>query len=517
MDRKPSSSSSRRLEFAPIIPTLILAVALALGLFLTACDRGDAQSNGGVSPDGAGAPAGDLSVTLRQVDTLILQGQLAEAIQRANGVVALDPDMPGAHLALGRAYAALDDLQAAAENLEIELEISPDGENVLKEAADVYERLGERDKAIDLYSRYLEIKSDDQITRLALGRLLLSAGRVDEAAPLIEQAVERPSVEAFTALGQLHREQDRMDEAEAAVRRALEIEVRDSQALLVLGQLLVAGGRDVEGAAVLAHQAEVSAAADEVRFRTESSAMADASSQNFVLVGEALLAAGELEEAAKMLGSVIQRDPEAINAALGLAEIYALNNEVDAASQWVVHAMRVVPDSRRSHRAMAMVRILEDQPDLALTAIERSQRAEEWTDEDYRLMGKAYLIAGQADEAVSMFEAAMESASDDSELIVLRGIARLPGDSDAAAADFERARELLPYAAGPALAHGVVLHLQDDEEAGDAAFADAIQRRVPGGALTLGAESVFEWLSIRPEIGRPLVRYTELESQADGG
>lgn len=502
--------------------------AIGTALALAGCDRGpsdtasytpsDATSDTPSDVEG-GASNGDHNGALRQADTLVFQRRYDEAIELASGVLAQDPSWPGANGVLGRAYAGKDDLRNAATHLERERQLSPSDDRVLEDLAGVKVRLGERDGAMVLYSEYLEREPQNQPARLALGQLLLGADRIDEAAPLIEAAVERPSAAAFTALGLLRRAQGRDAEAEEALRKAIEIDSLDAGALLALGQLLVATGREIEGSAVLAHQADVTAALDELSFHTRASGMVGASAGNFVLLGQAQLAAGQLQAAADSFGAVAKNDPQAFEAALGLAEMLVLSNEVDAASQWVVHAMRVVPENGRAHRVMAMVRILSDQDDLAQAAIERSLRAGEWGAEDFRLIGRAYLLADRPQDAIAAFDSALEFSPDDPELIVLVGVARLPDDPEGAAAAFERARELRPYASGPALGHGVALHVLGDVEAGDAAFIDALQRRVPGGAIVLGEETVQHWLRARPELNAPLTRYNDLEvsGAASGG
>lgn len=512
---------------APILTLAPASFGLGLCLAFTAagCDRGAAglrsdqlqgqgPSAAGTGTSGGASVASSSSAALLQADTLLLQGRTDEAIQLAQGVLAVEPDSAAAHRVLGQVFAARDDMASATTHLERALQLDPEDGRTLSILADTKGRGGDPAAAIDLYGRYLERSPDDLVARLALGRLLLNAARFEEAAPHVEAAAQRPSAGAFTALGRLRSAQGRGEEAETALRRAIEIDRLDAEALLALGRHLVESGREVEGRAVMEHQADVTAAMDQIRFYENSSSMAGASSGNFVLVGQAWLAAGEIQKAADIFGDVVQRDPEAATAALSLAEVYVLNGEADAASQWIVHAMRTMPEDKRAHRDMALVRIVEGQADLATASIERSQRAGQWDVEDHRLVGKAYLQADQITDAQANFAAALALAPEDVELIVLDGIARLPDDPAAAATAFERARELRPYGAGPALAHGVALHLLDDPAAGDAAFADALARRVPGDGILVGLEAVRGWLADRPGTRRPLARFDELEAAA---
>ncbi len=493
--------------------TCLWIAGLTLAFAAMACDRGATGDGATTTASGPGVDSNSSSQSiLLQADALVLQGRTDEAIALANGILTPEPNEPGAHRLLGQAYAARDDLNLAGTHLERALEINPNDDRALSTLADVKARGGDPGAAIHLYGRFLELRPDDLITRLALGRLLLDAGRVEEAAPHIEAAAERPSAAAYTSLGRLRVAQDRGDQAETALRQAIDIDRLDVEALQALGQHLIESGREIEGRAVLEHQADVSAALDQVKFYENSSRMAGASSGNLVLLGQALLAAGEIQKAADLFGSAVQSDPDSADAALSLAEVYALNGETDAATQWIVHALRVTPEDGRAHRDMAVARIIEGQADLAAASIDRSQRAGEWDVEDHRLIGKAYLKADMADLAHTSFTAALAIGPDDVELLVLDGMARLPNDPEGSAAAFSRARELRPYLAGPAMAHGVALYLLDDPEAGDAAFIAALERRVPGDAIIVGIEMVREWLSARPGVGRPVARFAELEA-----
>jgi predicted Zn-dependent protease len=130
-------------------------------------------------------------------------------------------------------------------------------------AGDLARRLREPDLAEVHYRAVLAARPDSAAALLGLGTILLQAGSLDQALPLLLQATEvAPEwARVWSNLGVALRRHGKLAEAESAYRRALSLEPRLSQAWYNLGRLLEMTG-DLDGAAGAYRQGLDAAPAD---------------------------------------------------------------------------------------------------------------------------------------------------------------------------------------------------------------------------------------------------------------
>jgi tetratricopeptide (TPR) repeat protein len=147
---------------------------------------------------------------------------MARARRTAVGRLALEelvsryPAEPNVHYALGT-YLAPDDPDAAIEELQRELRVSPDHAEALIQIAHLETRRGNGSAALPLAEKAVSLAPDMPAGRLVLGRALLELERTEEAITQLERAaaVAPGSADVFFALSRAYQ---RAGQAEAAAR-----------------------------------------------------------------------------------------------------------------------------------------------------------------------------------------------------------------------------------------------------------------------------------------------------------
>jgi tetratricopeptide (TPR) repeat protein len=174
-------------------------------------------------------PLGEREPTprLRLGEALFEQGLLDEAEEQFRHVLQRDADHPRAHLGLGRVLHARGDLRASLDHLQRFLARAPQVKSGRGLLAEVYDRLGERDKA------------DEQ-------RRQTARTEVDLPWPDPYLAEVDARVVGFTALARRAsrlRQRGLSDQAEAALRKLVADQPYSAKARLELGKHLVRAGK----------------------------------------------------------------------------------------------------------------------------------------------------------------------------------------------------------------------------------------------------------------------------------
>jgi TolB-like protein/tetratricopeptide (TPR) repeat protein len=148
---------------------------------------------------------------------------LPRARQAAEAALRLDDTLGDAHLYLACVHHAFEwDWPRATRGLDRALAESPHSPVVLSYAGQAYVLMGQADRGLSLCRRAREVDpvSAEAITNLAIACLF--AGRVDEAAEELAEAIDVDPHYwfAWLQLGRVHERQGRLDDAIAALRTA---------------------------------------------------------------------------------------------------------------------------------------------------------------------------------------------------------------------------------------------------------------------------------------------------------
>ncbi|MDB4973776.1 MAG: domain protein putative component of TonB system, partial [Myxococcaceae bacterium] len=258
-------------------------------------------------------------------------GDRSRAIEELREIVNEVPSHTEANAALERLLESEQRWSQLVEQLERRSEVARDGGeratelSLLLRLGEILEvRLSDRARAIEFYERVLE-REDGHVDALrSLARLTLMAGEPARAADLLERLLTQLAgaerVEAAYALAEIaERELAAPDRAEAALKRALEVELRQSETRERLLSLYERTSEHASLASLLAEEAERSLdPAQKVAFLRRGADMYRDK------LGDPARAASLLESASKLV-------PDDRSVLIPLAELYlAADRQADA-------------------------------------------------------------------------------------------------------------------------------------------------------------------------------------------
>jgi tetratricopeptide (TPR) repeat protein len=241
-------SASRRL---PVLSTG-LALALLVGLgFLTWIQTRvwhDSETlwSHAVAID-PGSPLGEYSWGL----ALDRQGKVAEAIDRYQAALRLNPNYADAHNSVGAALANQGKVAEAIEHYQTALRLKPDFAEAHGNLGAALAQQGALAEAIDHYRRALHIKPDYADAHGNWGNALAQQGKLAEANDHYRQAVQIKFdyADAHFNWGNALAQQGELAEAIAHYRQALQIKPDSAQAHTNWGNALAQQGNLVEAIA----------------------------------------------------------------------------------------------------------------------------------------------------------------------------------------------------------------------------------------------------------------------------
>ena len=166
------------------------------------------------------------SARMQQViaERLINEGDLTPAIEHYKKALAIDPKLPGARLELAEAIlqsAPSDESVQAEGERQLQLAMQSDGDSAKIECvlAGLALRRADTAAADEHFRRALELNPQSVEAQIGVVRSLMSAGKADEALPLLEKALEADPLnsEAHYRLAGVYR---KLGNSEAAHKEA---------------------------------------------------------------------------------------------------------------------------------------------------------------------------------------------------------------------------------------------------------------------------------------------------------
>ena len=182
---------------------------------------------------------------------LVKQDRNVEAVENIRFAIDLAPDFAPLHEDLGGALAAGGKLEDALASLEKAVRLDPSRPTAHKKLGQVLVAAGRGKDADEAFEAFFE--KDVPRGKVAVGAEHLKAGRLDEAAKSLRAVLrEYPdNVDAMRFLALTYQKQEKnLGDAEALLRRAVQIAPDFSTASLNLGLLLSQAGKQVDAIAV---------------------------------------------------------------------------------------------------------------------------------------------------------------------------------------------------------------------------------------------------------------------------
>lgn len=488
---------------AAFVPTLLrAAAALALAGGLAACSGGETPAGG---PEGAAeapaqaspaapraaAPSAEAQAAIREIDALVSAGQLDAALALAEDWARREPNVADLHFALGLVTRSKLSVSAAEPAFERALALQPRQSGWMLQIAQGHEEAGDEATAERYLRRALEVDPYAGEAAALLGRILLDRGEDEEALALLEPAQGSGDAEVFALMGRAQRALGRDDEAERNLRRALDLDPRNLEALQSLGQLLVRSGRTEEGEEVLARLQTYSTESDTLDFVESSSQVEGASAANYLALGEERRRQGDLPGAMQAYEQAAARDPASAEPHLGLATVALARGDAQALLLHAQDALQRDEASGMAQLFLGIGQLQAGQRGEAEAAFARSRELEPWQAVQWDLAARSYAQAGLMDDAAQAYGEAYALEPAHEALALRLGMAQyLAGDPEAARDVLSAAAEGAPDNGDLALGLAVALDRLDDPGT-DAALTEAAARYARAGTAPQAAAERF--------------------------
>jgi tetratricopeptide (TPR) repeat protein len=243
---------------------------------------------------------------------------------------------------------------------------------------------GEREAAFEL-ARVIEKRVETDAKRLlVVAAFYLSVEQPAEAARLAEAAsrLAPDMAAAHLALGRAHRIALQLDKAEAAFRRALQLDAQSAGARYNLADLARAAGKPEEALALYR--------------QLLTAAPQDRGAQNGVILS--LFESGKREEAEKELETALAADAQNLPLLVGAAWWYLSQNDMERASKLAAQAVQIEPRYTWAQIVFARTLIAQKRPLDAEQSLRFARQYGRFPTLDYEL-ANALAAAGLYEEA----------------------------------------------------------------------------------------------------------------------
>ena len=392
-------------------------------------------------------------------------GRAEEALQHVERAVALAPNDTTYAYAQGELLYR----GGRVEEAKAALEKATDVPEALILLAAVHEKLGPKDAMFSALGRYLELRPEDQGARLMLGQKLEAEKRYDEALNAYRGGPDDP-VLLYHVANLLSRDRESYAEAEAHVRKALEISPEMLAARLLLARVLERTERYEEALPELERTREDHPEASQVYYnlatayrragRLDEAQEAAARFQELSREEQAkderearsaatykravdLLARRNMREAESVFTSVLDIDPEHAHARSMLAKIAFSKGDVQAAYDWITEAIEKDDSVGEFYYLAALFLMRAGNLAEAKLAVERAVQLDETFPDAWSLLGSILMDSRDPEQAVECFSraAALEPKNATTQLNLASAYAALGNTAEEEAA-MVRYREL---------------------------------------------------------------------------
>ena len=246
---------------------------------------------------------------------------------------------------------------------------------VWRQIGDLQLDLLDWDKALVAYQNVLRLQPDDAGARLAIGRLHLDRNDPQRAVSELRTALASspPPDGVYSSLGRAYRALGDLESAVSILQQGVERNPADQESLYVLGQVLLAMGRDNEGRRAM---------------------------------GEYQSLQERLSRTNSLFENAIER---------------AQAGELDRAEALLREAVRLAPRYAPALQALGAVQLNRGNTQGALEMLKQAQTNNPLNSETYFDMGTAYLRSGKYSEALDMTARALVLEEEDPRFQALLG------------------------------------------------------------------------------------------------
>jgi tetratricopeptide (TPR) repeat protein len=263
-----------------------------------------------------------------------------EAVKSWRRMAEVEPENAFARMELAELFKEQELYQEAIEQLQAVIRLKSDDPYrvciSLREIGEIYERMGQKEKAIKVYERAISKTAPGNWLRKDLQRRIISIykgkgdmeGLIGYYRRKLEEAGGK-EVETLRLLADAYAEWGRWDEAIGSYKKALELAPSDTQTRMALIHALKGAGKLEE--AIREYDRLIEAQPNEPELYREKGAL--------------LLKLGQKEDAVRTWEEIVRRDPDDPSAHLMLAEIYRMHDLREEAIAEYERAIELSPQN----------------------------------------------------------------------------------------------------------------------------------------------------------------------------
>ncbi len=245
---------------------------------------------------------------------------------------------------------------------------------------------------------------------------------------------------AQIVLGESALAEAKLDEAEQAFRRALELQPSAARAHASLAEVLLAAGKRAEAI----NEAKAALAAGDERVAT------------LALLGEALTLAERYDESLPVLDEVLKREPQNAVALRYRAEVFARRNDLNGARRDLQAALAVEPRLQDKLR-LAELHARAKQYNEAITLYQQVLKDEPTNKEAQTALAALLIESGQGKEAVGQLETLIQTQPNRADVRAQLAELYLPTQPEKALEQYSAAAKLEPENAAHQIGMGTAL------------------------------------------------------------
>ncbi len=464
---------------------------------------------------------------------LLYAGRFDEARRVASRVLERDERNFDARLLLANALAGLNDLGAAAAQVEEAIRAEPARSGAYANMAAVQLALGNDAKAEEAFVEALRLDPKSVEARIGYANMCWTRGRVADAERLLKEALSiAPSnVLANRTLAAFYVAAGRLAEAEQPLKIVAENE-KDSVALrLALADYYLGTGRDEEGRRLLEKvgglpEGEVAAALRLARHdygqgrKAEAHARVDRVvaahpklAQPLLVKAAFLMLDRETARALELARTAAALEPRLARAQFAIGSILQQQRQPREAAEAYREALRLSPGFGPAAVQLARLHLAEGQADHALQYARDAVRSVPQNPESHEMLVRALMLKGDLEGAAAALTPLQVQHGSSARVKSLAGhLALARGDRAAARTAFEQALEASPRD-NDALSGLVGLDLQDGRPAAARQRLESRLKATPGDPAALAmAGRLYGQLGLVRESERAWKRLLEVDA-----
>jgi putative PEP-CTERM system TPR-repeat lipoprotein len=391
---------------------------------------------------------------------LLAARRTAEALSRADAVLALDSQNVDGHVLRGNALGGLNELDRALSEMEEALRLDPTRGVTYTQLGLVEAARGQAMAAETAFRRAIELAPNEVGSHLALANFYWSSGRLSEAETALEAALDLdPNSESTNrALAVFSLASGRVEQAERYLKRVSDLS-RAPSSIFTLAEYYIATRRSAKAVELLEplvldpritgtkqRLARAYAAAGQApkayTLIEEILTANPKDSATLLLKGQLLLEESRREEALPVVKAAVAAEPTSIAAQFTLGRVYAARGDTDGAKAAFRAVLKQNPSATAAQIELATIELSTESGNsgAAVRALDNAAKDGPSTLDSRIAIVRGLLKAQEFDRAERELRALTEQAPDVAAVHVQSGVlAASRNNVSGAKAAFERA------------------------------------------------------------------------------